>query len=43
MAVNYGKRFEQNFKKSVPDGVWYYRIPDPIESFNDIKSCAKDN
>ena len=38
MAVNYGKRFEQNFKKSVPDGVWYYRIPDPIESFNGIKN-----
>ena len=37
MAVNYGKRFEKNFKKSVPEDVWYYRIPDPVEAFSDIK------
>ena len=37
MAVNYGKRFEKNFKKSVPEDVWYYRIPDPVEVFSDIK------
>lgn len=30
-----GKVFEQNFKKSVPDNVFYYRPPDATSSFGD--------
>lgn len=30
---NEGKRFEDDIKKSVPDYVLYYRLPDPPQSF----------
>lgn len=32
---NIGKVFEQNFKKSVPDNIFYYRPPDSASSFGD--------
>ena len=32
--MNAGKKFEQNFKASVPDDVFYYRLQDPPQSFN---------
>lgn len=31
--VNIGKRFENNFRDSVPDGVLYYRLKDSAQSF----------
>lgn len=31
--MNEGKRFEEDFKKSVPDGVWYYRFKDGTASW----------
>lgn len=30
---NSGKIFETDFKNSIPDNVFYYRIPDPPQSF----------
>ena len=33
MAVNVGKQFELNFKKSVPEYVLLYRLPDSAQSF----------
>lgn len=33
IAKNIGKVFEENFKKSVPKNVWYYRPPDSAQSF----------
>ncbi len=30
---NEGKKFEQDFKKSVPDDVWYYRLRDGTATF----------
>ena len=33
IAKNIGKVFEQNFKKSVPDNIFYYRPPDAASSF----------
>ena len=32
--TNNGKRFEQDFKKSVPKGVWYYRFKDGTASWD---------
>ena len=32
---NIGKVFEQNWRKSVPDNVFYYRPPDSASSFGD--------
>lgn len=29
-----GKRFEENWKKSVPENIFYYRPPDAAQSFN---------
>ena len=34
MAKNIGKVFEENFKKSVPDDILYYRPPDAAQSFH---------
>jgi penicillin-binding protein-related factor A (putative recombinase) len=34
MATNVGKKFEQNFKASVPDDIFYHRLIDPPQSFN---------
>lgn len=31
---NVGKQFEEDFKKSVPSNVLYYRLPDSAQSFN---------
>lgn len=31
--VNEGKKFEQDFKSSVPDDVWYYRFRDGTATF----------
>lgn len=33
MANPYGKIFEQNWKKSIPEDIWYYRPPDSAQSF----------
>ena len=33
IANNIGKIFEQNWKKSIPDNVFYYRPPDSAQSF----------
>lgn len=33
ISKNIGKIFEENFKKSVPSDVWYYRPPDSAQSF----------
>lgn len=33
MAVNAGKKFENNFKSSIPKDVMYHRNPDPPQSF----------
>ena len=33
MAKNVGKKFEQNFKESVPEDVMFFRIPDQPQSF----------
>ena len=32
--MNSGKKFEQNFKKSTPDGVFYYRLRDGSSSWD---------
>lgn len=34
MALNSGKRFEQNFKNSVPSDVFYYRLRDGSSSWD---------
>lgn len=36
--MNSGKRFEENFKKSVPDNIFYYRFRDGTSSWSD-KAC----
>lgn len=33
MSKNIGKIFEQNWKNSIPDNIFYYRIPDSAQSF----------
>jgi len=33
IAKNIGKVFEENWKKSIPKDVWYYRPPDSAQSF----------
>lgn len=33
IAKNIGKVFEENWKKSIPENVWYYRPPDSAQSF----------
>lgn len=33
IAKNVGKVFEENWKKSIPENVWYYRPPDSAQSF----------
>ena len=33
IVMNLGKRFEQNFKKSVPDNIFYYRFRDGSSSW----------
>lgn len=33
ISKNIGKIFEQNWKKSIPDGIFYYRPPDSAQSF----------
>ena len=33
MAKSVGKIFEQNFKNSIPDNIFYYRPPDAAQSF----------
>lgn len=32
--INEGKRFELDFKKSVPDDIFYYRFRDPMPNFS---------
>lgn len=34
MSKSIGKAFEENWKKSIPDDVFYYRPPDAAQSFN---------
>lgn len=34
IAKNVGKVFEENWKKSIPNDVWYYRPPDSAQSFS---------
>lgn len=36
MAMNVGKIFENQFKKSIPEDVMYFRIPDPAQSFEKV-------
>lgn len=36
--MNEGKKFELAFKNSVPENIYYFRIPDPAESFSSIKT-----
>lgn len=33
IAKNIGKVFEENWKESIPENVWYYRPPDSAQSF----------
>lgn len=33
IGKNIGKVFEENWKKSIPKNVWYYRPPDSAQSF----------
>ena len=33
IAKSVGKQFEENWRKSVPDNVFYYRPPDQAQSF----------
>ena len=33
ISKNVGKVFEENWKKSIPENVWYYRPPDSAQSF----------
>lgn len=33
ISKNVGKIFEQNWKKSIPDNIFYYRPPDSAQSF----------
>lgn len=33
IGKNVGKVFEENWKKSIPENVWYYRPPDSAQSF----------
>lgn len=33
IGKNIGKIFEENWKKSIPKNVWYYRPPDSAQSF----------
>ena len=33
IGKNVGKVFEENWKKSIPEDVWYYRPPDSAQSF----------
>lgn len=35
--MNEGKKFELAFKNSVPDNVFYHRLPDPAEAFSSIR------
>lgn len=39
--MNEGKIFELAFKNSVPKDVFYHRLPDPVESFAEIKDSLK--
>lgn len=36
--MNQGKVFENAIKNSIPSGIMYYRIPDPMESFSQVKT-----
>ena len=40
MAVNAGKRFEKNFKDSVPDYCFCHRLKDSSQSFDDSGSSS---
>ena len=45
LAINVGKRFEENWKKSVPDNVLYYRLKDSAQSFgrcNNLRFSSKN-
>lgn len=45
MATNVGKRFEENWRKSVPDNVLYYRLKDQAQSFSrfsDLRFSSKN-
>lgn len=33
IGKNVGKVFEENWKKSIPEDIWYYRPPDSAQSF----------
>ena len=35
--MNEGKKFEKAFKNSIPKDIYYFRIPDPAESFSSIR------
>lgn len=45
LASNVGKRFEENWKKSIPDDVMYYRLKDQAQSFggcNNLRFSSKN-
>lgn len=45
MAQNIGKKFENNFKASMPDDVFYYRLKDSAQSFyqsNNLRFSSKN-
>ena len=38
MAKNEGKQFEEDFKKSIPKGYWFYRFKDGTAGFSGEKN-----
>ena len=40
MSKSIGKIFEQNWKASIPEGIFVYRPPDAAQSFQRIQTCA---
>lgn len=41
--MNVGKRFENNFRDSVPDDVLYYRLRDSAQSFGAVRANSEAN
>lgn len=39
--MNEGKKFEEDWKKSIPDHVYYFRIRDPAQSFGNKSSNTR--
>lgn len=41
MTINPGKIFENNWKKSIPDDVLYYRLKDSAQAFGNMKNTLR--